>query len=809
MRFPFKILLILLCSVILALPLFGQIDHQTPEQAFLGENIRLEVNNLNTNQPIYEAKVFYRMQGEGEYESANMRQEGFLFFAELSTKNLSAGNLEYYFAFQTSVKVNYLPETSPQLNPFNVKILPVQKNNRGPSNKGIDIFILSPDPEELISPEDFVLALSLPVDLDEMSNLRYSLLLSGIDKSKLLQQEGNLLSYAPNTIRSGLHNAEFKVFNKSGQIVGQRSFSFRISGQPSLQKGFNSRTSVFLDNRYQNISKTSDDLFRGGINFFSSYKQMDFRALVLVSSEEAYDRQSINQFGAQLRYNLSPTFNFYLKGGDFSTNYDQLVFWEKRVRGAGFGMYSKYFDLDITYGQTLKAVEGKSEEVTRTIINPDSSVQTITSDSTTRFGTFKRSFLAIQPKVNIGKYFSWGLNLVNGKDDPNSIKYGINPKESLVLGTTMLLQLDGNKVQVKGSVQASMKNEDAEGTVEFDTLADAFELSGSEKDLAESLFNFLDNTGFLTLSQGLSPLPSLAMQFQARLKYFNQIFRFNYKNIDAEYTTPGNPYLLKDIKGFFINDNIRLVNNQLFLNLYFNSFQDNLSQEDAKTDNTQFGATISYYPFQNLPGVSLNYGNQRRENQLAKNNVSPDSTFLLIEDNETQRVSLSSSYKFITADVKNTISISASNFKRNDLAYKDEYANRSSQSDFTIYTLGLRNEFAFPLTSKFSYSKTASLFGKGDSERETDINKIFFGLDYLFRQAFLEGDLKPYFNFTYQSITNNNPILPDYNRLNYTGGLTFRATQYGTFSLRFDYIDFGDINDWSDTIFSTRYEINF
>ena len=801
MRLTISILMVILSgSFLLASSLFTQIDHQAPTDVILGDELKLEVNNLNINMPIYEAKVFYKMQGEGDFRSENMKQTGYLFTVNIPTKQFRAGNLEYYFAFQTSDEIDYLPENTPQLNPFEVQILPDQQQTTGSSGGSLDVLLISPDVEEVLSPEEFVIAISLPIDPNQMQNYRYTLLLGGIDESSRLEQEGNLISYVPRTIRSGLHNAEFKVFDHDGRIVGEKSFSFRISGQPGMKKGYSSRTNIFLDNRYQNISESSDDLFRGGIYFSGAYQKLAFRARILVSSEESYDRQPINQYGGELQFNFTPTMNLYLKGGDFRTNYDQLVFWEKRVRGIGGGYNSRYFDLDVTYGQTLKAVEGEAKMVTDTLVSSGQRLEY------SRYGTYKKSFLGIQPKIKVGNYLTWGLNLVNGKDDPGSIKYGANPKEALVIGTTLNMQFDNNRVQLKGSLQASMKNEDAVGEVEFDTLADRYNLSGSEKDLAENLYSFLESTGFLTLSQGLSPMPNLAMQFQTQLKYFNQVFQFMYKNIEADYTTPGNPYLLKDIRGFFVNDNIRLVGNQLFLNLYFNSFQDNLSRDMAKTDNTQYGATVSYYPFKNLPGISVMFGNQTRKNELAKNNISPDSTFMLIEDNTTRRLGLSSSYKFVTGSVKNTVSLSASNFKRDDKAYTGDYADRSSSSDFTLYTIGLNNNFEFPLTTKLSYSKTASLFGKSDFERKTDINRMFLGAAYEFKKVVMEGDIAPYLNYTYQSVSDLSNI--SYNRTNYTAGFYFRTQTAGTFTFRFDFIDYGSYRNYSDTILSTRYELN-
>ncbi|HEM48704.1 MAG TPA: hypothetical protein ENO27_00705, partial [Caldithrix sp.] len=377
------------------------LDHQIPDQVIIGEPLKLEISNLNNTQAIYDARIFYRAQGMADYKSIEMQQKGYIFSASIPTTKMDPGELEYYFAFQTSGSINYYPEQLPDLNPFHVSLNASAANAQQDVGGGMDIILLSPELDEIVSPDEFMVAISIPISPDEMSNYRFSLLLGGVDQSDLLEQDGNLIVFSPKMIRGGLHNAEFKVFDQNDQVVGEKSFSFQVSAAPSINKGLNSRTSVFLDNRYHSISESSENLFRGGLSHTSSYQKFDFQALILVSSEESYDRQPVNQFGGQLRYNFTPTMNLYLKGGDFSTNYDQLVFWEKRIRGIGAGYNSKFFDLDFTYGQTKKAVEGKS-----------------IGDSSQINGTFKQSFMAIQPTFKYAEYFSWGFNLVNGKDDP-------------------------------------------------------------------------------------------------------------------------------------------------------------------------------------------------------------------------------------------------------------------------------------------------------------------------------------------------------------------------------------------------------
>jgi len=764
--------------------------HDVPPPVLQGEILHLELNKTDIRKPVYEAMLFFRMQGEHNFRSSRLKNEGAVLSVDVPTAKLHAGNLEYYFAYQDAAgAVHYLPENDPEGHPFSVKILPASQNNVQ-SSSAVQILLLSPEPGSVVEPDELVIAFSIPLDVQHPEKLQYKLYISGVDISRLLKRDDHLISFTPKSIRSGLHNVEFKVFDSMGNLLGQKAFSFRVTSKPSSGKGFSSRTSLFMDERYQNIANSVKNYYRAGLRYRASYKKVDFGGHVLLSSEEAADRQPVNHYQAYFVFNFNANNNIYLKGGDFTNNFDPFSFWGKRIRGVDAGFHSTYFDFDYSYGQSYRAVEGAA-----------------IADSVTRYGTYKQTFVGFHPLFKFGSHFNWGLDLVNAKDDPASIKYGSNPKEALVLGSTFGLNLHNKRILVQGSVQASIKNEDAQGTIEFDSLADSYDLTGSERDLAERYIDILEKTGFLSLTQGLVPIPSLAWQVETRLRYFNHSLRAMYKYVDTDFSTPGNPYLLRDVAGLFMDDNIRLLDNQVFMNVYFKLYNDNLSQEEAKTKNTEFGGSISYYPFRALPNVTLSYGSQARLNDLGENDVSAADTtnILRIEDNKTQRIGLSSSYNFNAGNIKNVISFSANKFLRDDAVYQN------NQSQYLVLTFGLRNRFSFPLTLHWNWSQSNNEIGKSGSGVTTNIQKFNFGLDYRLRKVFLGGDFKPYTRATYQIIDNSGSGNPneDFERMNYSVGFYIRGSRIGDFLVRYDYIDFGGSLKWKDSILSVRYDLNF
>ena len=787
--------LIILLGLVLITPAQAvQFFHDEPAPVIIGEALHLELTYSENKQPVSNVFFFYRMQGEHNYRSLRMRQEGLILTVDMNTSKFFPGDLEYYFAYQDAYgDVKYLPAGNPEDNPFRVKILPAKSEMPSAGGKLFIPLLLSPAPGEVVPPDELLLAFSIPFELDP-EKLTYKLFIGGVDVSKLLQRDGNLLAFSPKSIRGGLHNVELKILNENGKLIGRNQLSFRISGKPSKQKAFESSARIFLDNRYQNIQKTSENYFRGGAYFTGSYKQLEFKAHALISSEEAYNLQPINQYSIQARYLFNERNSIYLKGGDFTTNYDPLSFWEKRIRGIGAGFYTRFFDFDYSYGQNFRAVEGK-----------------IDTAGVIRNGTYQQNFTSFRPQINFGRHFSWAFDLVNAKDDPKSIVDSLagNPKEALVAGSSINLNLDKKRILLKGSFQASIKNEDAGGeAVEFDSIAASYELSDKEIDQIKPFVNLMEKTGFLTLTQGLTPIPSFAMHFETQLRYFGHSFKAAYKRIDAEFTSPGNPYLRRDIAGYFISDNVRMLQNQVLLNLYFNSYADNLSQGDAKTQNQAMGTSISYFPFSSLPSITLSYGNQSRKNNLARQQIDPDSTILTIVDNRHQRFGISSSYRFNTGKIHNTLMLNASKFQ-----YADAVSSKRN-TDLILFSIGMRSRFSFPLTARFNYAQDVSnlyVLNANDltyAGNEVRTRKFQAGLDYNIRHFAGKNDLKPFLNISLQNIANNQETA-DYNRQNYSAGFYLRGSSLGNLSFRYDYINYGSLNDWKDTIISTRYDISF
>ncbi len=765
--------------------LAGSFYHDVPTVVYQGEKLHIELKEFGFTPTAQPPLLYYRMTGEFDFHALPLKNEGFVYAADIPGKLLRPGKVQYYFAMETSSgTVTTLPQGAPYSQLYEVDVIP--NNNKRPGGlKKIQINLLAPQENETLNPDDVFISFSVPYSIEDPNTLKFRIIMDGIDRSEKLIREGHVATYIPNSIRSGYHTVRFKVYNPDGILIGQRQVRFRISDMPSVHQAFSYKGSFFVDNRVQQLNSTNLNYTRGGLRLNFNYKKFELETRLLMTTNESKERQPLNIYSLRFKYNFSYRYFLYLWGGDVAPDYDPLALQGRRIRGGSIGLYTRFFNLDVTKGQSLRAIEGLPS------VNPDSSSIPL------RRGTYRQNFFSVHPQFNFGSHFSWGINLVNAKDDPNSIKYGPNPKEYLVLGTTFDLNMHSRRILIHGSAQASIKNEDASHSVDFDTLANTLELEGTDRKTAKRIVDILTKPGFITVSPGLAPLPSLALQFDTQLNYFNQVLRFSYKHIDAEYATPGNPYLLKDLQGFFVNDYLRLLNNRMFMNVFFNMYETNRSYGAAKTKNKDFGITFSLTPQSNLPSVSLNYVNYDR-----KNSVLPTDSVLVAENNVTQSIGLSSSYNFNLGLIRNTISVSANHFLRDDKF-------KISQNQYNLISVGLRNRFAIPLTSRFAYSTSATDFGAAPNKQSTDIRRYSFGLEYLIRTFILSSQLKPFVNGSIQKIKNST-LGNTYQRQNYTLGIAWLTSNLGRLSVRYDYISYDFQNmQRNDSILSTRYNIYF
>ncbi|MFC2088955.1 hypothetical protein ACFLSX_05075 [Calditrichota bacterium] len=796
MKVLFSLLILVSFSFIVFADDKASFYHEVPVNVIQGEIAHFEffVNNIHAeNSDINEVKLFYRPMGSDQYNSRSMKEEGFSYSTELNTSNMNSGQIEYYFAFRDRRGgVGMLPAESPQLNPYVMAIAPAQTQGQ---SSNFEIIVLSPDLNESIPDDEVLIAASVLGGESDIDFDQSRLLIDGVNVTALADFSDGIITFAPENIRIGRHNIELQIYNNDGELIQNREWAFRAIQSGGKSAKVNYRGSFFVDNRNQNISDVDDNFFRGGGYFAGNYKNFDFYTRLIFSSEESENLQPINRYTAELRYNFSDRNNIYLNGGDITPYYNPLILQDKRVRGIQTGLALGLFTFDYLYGQTKRGVEG-SQEIT------------VTNDTSTVNGVYSENIMAFRPGFRFGDNVHWNLNLINSKENEESIEFGGNVKEALVVGTDLNMNFDNRRIVFESSFQASIQNSDAGGPeLEWEDLVKVdSSLEGNSG--AKSAFDILKSTGFLSTTAGLNPLPNFAMQFDLYLRYFQNNLKFTYLDINSDFASPGNPYLLKDIIGFYIFDNIRLFQNQVFLNLFYKTYKNNLSDDQYSTDNSELGTTISYFPQGNYPSLTLGYTSYNRSNGVSEADTAA-MPYLYIEDNSTQQINFSSSYDIYLNKIRNTLLFNITNFIRDDIG------NKESKSDFSSFTIGFRTKFEFPLTTKLSFTQSKTEIG--DLQKSiTDVNRYNAYFEYRLYDVFDADVLKPYLNVTLQNISAGSGTTST-SRNNYSTGVVYQSKTYGVFSLKYYQVSYSvpDVNNPNstvnvdDTILNARYEYLF
>jgi hypothetical protein len=768
--------------------------HDVPQGVIQGEQANIEVLIDDPEAVYYDMYLFYRGLGEDRYISVPMSRSGYYFQAQINTADIKANQVEYYIAYMDGAgKQGSLPAEMPALNPMMFAVAPQQSQQE---SNDIEIVILGPEPGEIVSYSDLIVSASIFDDKGEADFSKTKLLVDGVNVTTLSQISDGILTFTPRQIRQGAHNIELNIYNASGNIIGKKEWSFiaRDSFQPS--QGNYNRGSIYLENRYRDLQFDSNNRFSGDGVLFGGYENLDYRARLLLSTDEAPDRQPVNRYSGRLRYRFSEYNNVYLRGGDFTPYYNPLVFdGTKRVRGIQTGLAYSVFTFDYMYGQLYRGIDGKQEILTGS---------TGLADTLTVGGTYAQNLWAIRPGLRFGNKVFWNLNLVNAKEKKNSITYGEKVNESLIVGTDISMSFDRNRINVDASYQSSVKNVNAGLTpVTWDDLV-RYDNSLEGNSSAKQAFDLLESTKLLSLTEGLVVMPSQAYNLETRLNYYKNSLQFRLYGTDREFASPGNPFLLKDISGFYIGDRIRLLTNKLIVKLYLRNDTYNKSDEELAVSSSVLGTDIVYFPAANLPSIAFGYANLRRTNDFSIADTTARGVF--IEDNTTNKFHITLGYNLLLGSVNNNLSLS---FNGNS---RDDQITDRFNSNQQYFGAGITSRYAIPLISKITFYQYESVIGTAIKSTSTT-QHLGLQLNYKILNLTTADELQPFVRLGLQNIDITGGYQSD--RTNYVGGFLYRNPVYGILTFEYSYYSFklpaetSVLGDYTNTIVRATYGYNF
>jgi hypothetical protein len=526
-------------------------------------------------------------------------------------------------------------------------------------DQGIEI--ISPEPNSQVLASEVSIVISYLSLKDQISPNKTQIFIDKLDATSYAEKYEDFLILTPPGIKSGWHVIRIVLYDANNRLVSTRKFRFEVvsegvaSGMAARSKPYSGR--FFINNRYESYQNNSfnKDFFYTGFKASGKKKILNWGVNFLISNQESRNKQPVNQYGVSLKIRTSNDSYVGLQLGDAFPFMDDLFFMGVRNRGIWADARFKFFSVQLIKGYTQRDIEGTAD-VNGNILTP---------------GVYKRNVTGIIPAIHITTHSTTKFYYLHFKDDVASIENGYNPVENAVLGVVQRFMLDQGRINAVFQLGGSVFNRNIEsGNISFDTLKNRIQdLSDSDKkyyDLAKK---------FITVNENLIFSIPYAMKGQLYLNYFQNQIMFQYQYIMESFQSLGNPYLLRDIKGITIRDNIQLSQGKVFLTLNYENLKTNFQDKtQSPTDIQRFGGTITVYPGPTYPSFSIGINSLSRNNHTE---FDPNS-YLFAENNNNTSLTFSTNYNFFTGRIKNLVDLSFVNYLKDDKI--SELGNTSGQT---------------------------------------------------------------------------------------------------------------------------------
>lgn len=727
-----------------------------------------EQNPINITAQLYTADnvstlyVVYKAFGTTEFKKIEMYLTGLTATAQIPADVVLPPSLEYY--------IQIIMRSGPMENyPVGVDqgVPPIQIAVSSFSEKDKEMLILSPSPDEIVSKEELFISVSFIKAPDSVDPSKTKILINNKDVSPYAVFNGDILILSGENIseliEEGPCNMQIGVYDSSGTLNHTLSRSFKILSTEEIEMGGMWTYRGILRGESRNEQFDSESTWYNNVSgdFSAGNDIWNLNGKVYITSEEKEGFQPFN------RYLLSITGGDWLKlqVGDAFPQFPNVILDGKRVRGVSGELNLGFLNIQTTYGETERSIEGALLETYSAEEAPlESNVIQINEQKygapygRVELGTYKRKLFAIRPSFGSGENFQWGFNYLHGKDETSSIEFGARPKENLVLGTDLIIAIDNRNILFTTQAAVSVINNDISSGSLSDTQID--EIFGENNNFnvsSDDVKKIRDIIGnFITVNQYLGPwnpqeFASLAADASLALNYFSNSVNVSYIYRGNDYQSFGQTYLKTDVSGFNFVDRIRLMDNKLFLSLGYESLKDNLQKTKiATTTFNTYSVSVSYFPRINFPNITIGFYRNDNDNGISISD--PDKKEYVV-DNNTNRISAQLSYDFF-AGIKHysLLSISTST--------KDDNSLGNYDASFTTASLNVASEWTKQFTSNFGViANTSEIFGIA-----YDYFTLSFGAKYkmLENKLILSANLSPSFgDFERQAFE----FITDYNVL--------------------------------------------
>jgi hypothetical protein len=766
---------------------------------------------LDQNAQVWKVTLRYRSFGETSFKGMEMLLSGRTATATIPADAILPPYVEYYIELLLPNKVETYPVEGPEANPLQFTVKPANPKDQ-------EIRFLSPEPGETVAAEDLVIAISFFYASDAVNRKATTIFFDGVNVTSGAVWSDDVLVYSPKNfdrpLNLGAHFIRVELRDTTGKPYHAIEQSFNLSTATAIAEEkarLQSAGSANVEVRNEALSSGSTTYVRGDVRLDNTYRSVGFGGSLHLDNQEKSTLQPQN------RYLLYGQTDFLrLQYGDAFPRFPSLIVSGTRVRGITGNLALGFFNLDVTYGQTVRRIEGTLDS---TYTYPSLSavfgrpLETVRAgnDSTFQFfnsGKFTRNFFAVRPSFGSGENFQLGFTYMHSADDTNSATYAIQPQENLVMGTDLTLAFDDQRIKLETQAALSLNNTDIAGGTFTDAQYDSLK-KNTGTDL-KSLGHIADK--FITINQSIFPtnpiesktLPGVSTEATLSLNYLNNFLRTQFFRRGAAYRSFGNEFLQTDIQGFMVSDYIRMFTNRVFLSLSYEGKSDNtaFTKLTGTTSFATLNTSLILNLASNIPTFQLGYGQFTRKNDQTV--IAPDSTTSKGADDATNRYFFGLNYDFI-AGLRHTLTASAS------IASKDDntYLKRNQANSL----------FQFALTSRFSapLQTTLSVLYSGNSNDQQLFTSDTTGGKIAGRDSVLSTTT---FNYTvvtvaalYRLLQDNlqlrasvSPQFGSFKRTTFTASADYTVGRHN-FALEMDY--FRNTGMADDKIFSLIYRFLF
>jgi len=767
----FTLYLLLSCTL-----LFGRGFTHFPMKAVTAGSVHTLSLTAESANRVY---VHYRTNIADDYRVVEMEQTGYQYQSDIKIPEKNAHELDYFFSVvHLNGAVETFPSELPDENPYKSRILAYQEDIN------FNYEIISPLENEVIDPEDFMVAVSLFDSSNQIDVKKTRIYVNDVELTSQADLSEELISVVPaSNLSLGRTKLKVQLFNAAGKQLKS------VEWMATLRSGLNEAASAFalhgslsFDNRSETVGvdEASDNFFNGNAYLYGNVSSMRVFGKARISSEQSDTRQNVNRFTAGAESEL-----FKVHIGDVSPDYHPLILQNRYARGFQAGLYFGFLNFDYASGNMNKEITANS-------------VENIT-------GFFERKM--VSGRVSFGQRgdaFYLGISALKTKDqDINAgtdtamvnaslAQFGKDPEENFAVGVDLGTSLFNNrfKLNVGGAVSVLSENIRG-GTIPYDTLNNLIEDFSLSEDDYDRINKVITIAG----------IPTFDYSFfgDVSLNAFNNYLKVKFEQVNPNFRTHGQPYLNTDIRRISIYDRIRLFENQVFLTIQ-GRFQSNNVDDAEGTDTRSINSLsygVTYYPLANLPSITARMGSVDQSTDAKETNERNTNSF---------NFDINQQFELASMVHRGTFSIG----KR-----KTEITNSAStvvSAEGNDMLLSLKSNFStFPLTTFVQYSTLESITLTNDP---VTTNEFTIRGEYELSQFVAGSNLNAFGQLNFAStkdMIDSKEVDLSQNAFEFGGRyrLPISATHTLTASASFRTVSFSGTTDFSNTYINLGAQYTF